>query len=67
MLGARQSGVRSSLRLLSVVKHEAVISDAKDAAAAVVADDPDLARHPALAASVAALEETEQVDFLERT
>ena len=33
VLGARQSGVRSSLRLLSVVRHEDVIVDARDAVA----------------------------------
>jgi ATP-dependent DNA helicase RecG len=67
VLGARQSGVRSSLRLLSVVRDEAVIADARDAAAQAVADDPELADQPALAAAVGALESTEQVDFLERT
>jgi len=67
VLGARQSGVRSSLRLLSVVQHEPVIVDARDAAQEVVATDPTLAGHPALAAAVRALEETEQADYLERT
>ena len=67
VLGARQSGVRSSLRLLSVVRHEDVIVDARDAAQGVVEADPSLADHPALAAAVRALEETEQADYLERT
>ncbi|MGH3458372.1 ATP-dependent DNA helicase RecG [Aeromicrobium sp.] len=67
VLGARQSGVRSSLRLLSVVRHEDVITDARDAALEVVAADPSLDHHPALAAAVRALEETEQADYLERT
>ena len=67
VLGARQSGVRSSLRLLSVVRHEDVITDARDAAVTVVDGDPTLAGHPALAAAVRALEETEQADYLERT
>ena len=67
VLGARQSGVRSSLRLLSVVRHEDVITDARDAAQEVVAADPSLTEHPALAAAVRDLEETEQADYLERT
>ena len=67
VLGARQSGVRSSLRLLSVVRHEDVIVDAREAAQAVVDADPSLADHPALASAVRALEETEQADYLERT
>lgn len=67
VLGAAQSGVRSSLRLLSVVKHESVIVAARADADAVVAADPGLTAHPVLAAAVRALEETDQADFLERT
>ena len=67
VLGARQSGVRSSLRLLSVVRDEAVIADAREAATAVLAADPALSAHPALAAAVQALEDTERADYLERT
>ncbi|HEX2175908.1 MAG TPA: ATP-dependent DNA helicase RecG [Nocardioidaceae bacterium] len=66
VLGAAQSGRRSSLRLLSVVRHENVIADAREAADDVVAEDPQLLRHPALAAAVAALVESEQADYLEK-
>ncbi len=59
--------MRSSLRLLSVVRREDVIADARDAAQRVVAADPSLLDHPALAEAVRALEETEQADYLERT
>jgi len=67
VLGTRQSGVRSSLRLLSVVRDEGVIADAREAATAVLETDPDLTANPALAAAVERLEVTEQADFLERT
>jgi ATP-dependent DNA helicase RecG len=67
VLGRRQSGLRSSLRLLSVVRDEDVIADARDAATALLASDPDLAAHPALAAVVERLEATDQADYLERT
>lgn len=67
VLGTRQSGIRSSLRLLSVVRDEDVIADARDAATAVLAADPALTEHPALAAVVERLESTEQADYLERT
>jgi ATP-dependent DNA helicase RecG len=67
VLGARQSGVRSSLRLLSVVRDEAVIADARESAMQVVADDPELATNPALAAAIRDLESTEQAEFMERT
>lgn len=67
VLGSRQSGVRSSLRLLSVVKHESVILRAREDADELVAADPDLVGHPILAAEIRALESTEQADYLERT
>jgi len=67
VLGAAQSGRRSSLRLLSVLRHESVIAEAREAADTLVADDPRLARHPALAAVVAELVESEQADYLEKT
>ncbi|MBC7633896.1 MAG: ATP-dependent DNA helicase RecG [Flavobacterium sp.] len=67
VLGARQSGVRSSLRLLSVVKDGDVIEEAREAANGVVAADPTLTTQPALAAAVHELEHSEQADYLERT
>jgi ATP-dependent DNA helicase RecG len=67
VLGAAQSGRRSSLRLLSVLRHEDVIADAREAADAVVAADPELREAPALAAQVADLVESEQADYLEKT
>ncbi len=67
VLGARQSGMRSSLRLLSVVRDGDVIEEARTIASAVVAEDPALTSHPVLAAAVLALEATEAADYLERT
>jgi ATP-dependent DNA helicase RecG len=52
VLGALQSGRRSGLRLLSLLRHEEVISKAQAYAAHIVADDPGLRRHPGLAALV---------------
>ena len=66
VLGSVQSGSRSSLRLLEVARDEDVIVDARTAAAAVVAEDPDLAGHPALADVVASLREDEHAEFLEK-
>ena len=54
------------LRLLSVIRHEDVIADARGAAAEVVASDPGLARHPALLRAVDVLQETEQADYLQK-
>jgi ATP-dependent DNA helicase RecG len=52
VLGALQSGRRSGLRLLSLLRHEEIISKAQVYAAHIVADDPGLRRHPGLAALV---------------
>ena len=66
VLGSSQSGRRTSLRMLEVSRHEAVILDARMAAAAVVGDDPALEAHPALADEVAYLVRDDQSEFLDR-
>ncbi|HWM32737.1 MAG TPA: ATP-dependent DNA helicase RecG [Pseudolysinimonas sp.] len=53
VLGADQSGGRSSLKLLRVVRDGDLIADARSAVEAVLADDPELADHPALAGALA--------------
>ena len=67
VLGAAQSGRRSSLRLLSVLKDEDLIGQAREAATELVEGDPQLAGHPALAREVAALTESDQADYLAMT
>jgi ATP-dependent DNA helicase RecG len=52
VLGDVQSGARSSLRLLRVVKDADVITEARAAAETVFAEDPALLQHPALAAAI---------------
>jgi len=66
VLGAAQSGRRSGLRLLSVIKHEDVIVEARAAATAAITLDPDLSGQPALAEAVRRLNESEQADYLEK-
>jgi ATP-dependent DNA helicase RecG len=66
VLGAAQSGRRSSLKLLSLLRDEELIRAARDAAGAVVAGDPELTGHPALAAAVAATVDEERAEFLEK-
>jgi ATP-dependent DNA helicase RecG len=66
VLGAAQSGTRSQLRLLSLLRDEELITDARAEASAIVAADPDLSAHPLLAAQVAALVADEQADYLEK-
>jgi ATP-dependent DNA helicase RecG len=50
VLGALQSGRRSGLRLLSLLRHEEIISRARGYAAEIVDADPGLAHHPGLRA-----------------
>ncbi len=66
VLGASQSGSRSGLRLLSVLRDEEVIDAARDAATRVIAADPTLSSEPDLADAVRRLVETEQADYLEK-
>lgn len=66
VLGTQQSGGRAGgLKLLSVLRDEAVIADARDEAFALLREDPALAGTPDLAAAVRRLEESEQAEFLE--
>lgn len=52
ILGSQQSGTRSGLKLLSLLRHEQVISETRLVAARLVAADPGLAHHPDLRALV---------------
>jgi ATP-dependent DNA helicase RecG len=66
VLGSSQHGRRSSLRLLSVLRDEDTIADAREDAAVVVAADPDLDGHPALRAALAQYVDDERAEFLEK-
>ena len=66
VLGTSQSGRRSSLRLLEVIRDEDVVLEARDAAVEVVAQDPSLARWPALREHVALLSSDDRADYLEK-
>jgi ATP-dependent DNA helicase RecG len=67
VLGAAQSGGRNSLRLLRVVRDADVIEQARVDARALIAADPDLSDHPALASAIQDWLEPEREDFLERS
>jgi ATP-dependent DNA helicase RecG len=66
VLGATQSGGRSSLKLLRVVRDGEVIADARERAAEVLAEDPHLERHRALAAEVRRRVDREASEFLSK-
>jgi ATP-dependent DNA helicase RecG len=66
VLGQAQSGVRSSLRVLSVLQDEDVIVAAREEAVRLVADDPELAAHPDLATALSSLLDADRAEYLEK-
>jgi ATP-dependent DNA helicase RecG len=66
VLGASQSGAKTSLKLLQLLRDEDVIRAAREEAAAVVEADPELVRHPALAQAVHDLVDEERAVYLEK-
>ena len=66
VLGATQAGRSSSLRLLTLMYDEKTILKARDEATALVEADPDLSRHPLLAAELASLLDEERAEYLEK-
>ena len=66
ILGASQSGGRSTLKLLRVLEHEDLIARARQDAQAIIGADPDLARHTGLAAAIDDYLNPEKEAFLER-
>lgn len=66
VLGTAQSGTRSHLRILRVLRDEELILSAREEARALLAEDPHLASEPALAAEVARLESQEESSFVEK-
>lgn len=65
VLGTDQSGVRTSLRLLSVLDHEDVIIEARDAAEKIVRSDPELKNYQPLAQLVHVIQDA--TEYLEKT
>ncbi|WP_406062571.1 ATP-dependent DNA helicase RecG [Streptomyces sp. NBC_01077] len=66
VLGQAQSGVRSSLRVLTVIDDEEVITAAREEATALVLADPDLTAHPGLRTALDALLSEEREEYLEK-
>jgi ATP-dependent DNA helicase RecG len=66
VLGASQSGTQSHLRLLRVLRDEALIEQARDDAEALIATDNDLSEYPLLKAELAQLQRDQSVDYLDK-
>jgi ATP-dependent DNA helicase RecG len=66
ILGASQSGGRSTLKLLRVLEHEDIIARARLDAQKIVAADPALTGYAALAEAIDEYLNPEKEAFLER-
>ena len=66
VLGAKQSGTQSHLRLLRVLRDEALIENARADAEGVLAASPDLTSYPSLSAEVALLAKDAAIDYLDK-
>ncbi|WP_405573061.1 ATP-dependent DNA helicase RecG [Streptomyces sp. NBC_01167] len=66
VLGQAQSGVRSSLRMLTVIDDEEVIAAAREEAVTVVGEDPELERLPELRTALDALLDKERERYLDK-
>jgi ATP-dependent DNA helicase RecG len=67
VLGQNQSGSRSALKLLRLLRDEDVIAIARDAARTLVAQDPLLDQHPELRDAARTLSAGERADYLDKT
>jgi len=66
VLGASQSGVRSHLRLLRVLRDEELIEQAREVATQIINIDPDLSSNPRLQIEVAELQALETAAFIDK-
>ncbi|MFZ2013619.1 MAG: ATP-dependent DNA helicase RecG [Nocardioides sp.] len=67
VLGRSQSGFRSSLQNLRVLRDEKTIVEAREVATSLLAADPALAETPALLALVTELEGSRESEFMEKS
>jgi ATP-dependent DNA helicase RecG len=66
VLGAVQAGRKSGLKMLTLLRDEELIVQARAEAQALVDADPQLAAHPALIDAIRVLLDEEQAKFLEK-
>ena len=66
VLGATQSGSRSHLRLLRVLRDESLIESAREIASELLAEDPDLNRYPLLKDELKKLQADDAAEFIDK-
>ena len=67
VLGSAQSGGKSHLRLLRVLRDEELIEKSREDALALLKSDPSLSKHPELLAEVAKLKDQESSAFMDKS
>ncbi|MER6798745.1 helicase-related protein, partial [Amycolatopsis mediterranei] len=67
ILGAAQSGKRSTLKLLSLLRDEDVIAASRALAQELVTQDPELTKYRGLAQMVADVVDVERAEYLEKS
>jgi len=67
VLGRNQSGVRSSLRLVSILRDEGILEQARIAAVKIISSDPELVTQPALALAVKSLIDNSRAQFVKKS
>jgi ATP-dependent DNA helicase RecG len=67
VLGRNQSGMRSSLKLVSILRDEEILEQARIAAVDIVNKDPELDSNPALARAVQSLIDQARAEFVKKS
>ncbi|GAB2769021.1 ATP-dependent DNA helicase RecG [Amycolatopsis magusensis] len=67
ILGSAQSGKRSGLKLLSLLRDEEIIAEARTYAQEIVTEDPALEKHSGLARMLATVVDAERAEYLEKS
>ncbi|RRO16259.1 ATP-dependent DNA helicase RecG [Saccharopolyspora rhizosphaerae] len=67
ILGAAQSGRKSGLKMLSLLRDEEVIAQAREEADRFVAADPELREHSGLARMVSEVVDEQRAEYLEKS
>jgi ATP-dependent DNA helicase RecG len=67
VLGREQSGLRSGLKLVSILKDEQILTEAREVAAQIIASDPELTDHAALKLTLENLIATQQAEYVKKS
>lgn len=67
VLGVLQSGGRSTLRLLSVLRDQVIIANARDEVVDLFAQDPELREHPTLLRAIEERERIAATEYLDKS